>query len=438
MWSRRFGDVTDDRGKAVAADGSGNVAVSGYFQGTTDFGNGPVTSYTHPSLGPTRDIFVANYGPGGSYLWSRSFGNSGSEEGNGVATDSAGNVVITGVQGSYQIDFGGGLQSGHPGSEIFVAKYSSSGAWVWSRTIGGNGNDSGGGVAIDPRPGSDVVVTGAMDASSIGVDFGGGALFSAGFQDVFLVKYSGSSGAHVWSRRFGGGLVDVGSGVAVDSGGNVYVTGTFEGTADFGGGGLTSAGGKDVFVAKYTSAGSFVWSKQFGGSSSDFAGGIAVDGAGDVAIAGRFQGSINFGGGNLTSAGGEDAFLAKLSGASGGHVWSKRFGATSNDNAAGVDTDGSGNVVVTGYYSGSVDFGGGPLVSNTFDVFAAKYSSTGGHIWSRRYGDFNYQFGSAVAAAPTGDVTLTGYFTNIIDLGSGVLTSSSSNTNDVFFAGVGP
>jgi uncharacterized protein (AIM24 family) len=386
-------------------------------------------------MGPTVDVFIAEYSASGGYLWARVIGADGSEQGKGVATDANGNVAVTGVQGSYQVDFGGGIQSGHPGSEIFVAKYSSSGAWVWSKTIGGNGNDTGGGVAFDGS--GNVVVTGAMDASSIGVDFGGGALASVGLQDVFLVKYS-ATGAHLWSRRFGGSLVDVGSGVAVDSSGNVYVTGTFEGTADFGGGGLTSAGGKDVFVAKYTSAGGFVWSKRFGGSSADFAGGITVDGAGDVAIAGRFQGSINFGGGNLTSAGGEDAYLAKLSGASGGHVWSKRFGGTSNDNAAGVDTDGSGNVVVTGYYSGSVDFGGGPLVSNTFDVFAAKYSSTGGHIWSRRYGDFNYQFGSAVAAAPSGDVTLTGYFTNIIDLGSGVLTSASPNTNDVFFAGVGP
>jgi hypothetical protein len=157
-----------------------------------------------------------------------------------------------------------------------------------------------------------------------------------------------------------------------------------------------------------------------------------------VAVSGRFQGSINFGGANLTSAGGEDGYLAKLSGASGGHVWSKRFGGTTNDTAAGVDTDGSGNVVVTGHYNGSVDFGGGPLVSNSFDVFVAKYSPGGGHMWSRRYGDFNFQFSSGVAAAPNGDVTLTGYFTNIIDLGSGVLTSATPTTNDAFVGGIGP
>jgi len=136
--------------------------------------------------------------------------------------------------------------------------------------------------------------------------------------------------------------------------------------------------------------------------------------------------------------GGEDAYLAKLSGATGGHVWSKRFGGTSNDTAAGVDTDGSGNVVVTGFYNGSVDFGGGPLTSNTLDVFAAKYSPSGAHIWSRRYGDFNYQFGSGVATTPNGNVTLSGYFTNIIDLGSGVLTSTIPTTNDAFLGGIGP
>jgi hypothetical protein len=71
-------------------------------------------------------------------------------------------------------------------------------------------------------------------------------------------------------------------------------------------------------------------------------------------------------------------------------------------------------------------------------MFAAKYNSAGGHIWSRRYGDFNYQFSSGVAAAANGDVTLTGYFTNIIDLGSGVLTSATPTTNDTFVGGVGP
>jgi hypothetical protein len=423
----------------VAVDGNGNVAVAGYYQGITDFGNGPVTSFTHPSLGPTRDIFVARYSPSGGHIWSRSIGEVGSEEPNAVATDSAGNVEITGIHSIFQLDFGGGYQFTHGGVDLFVAKYSSAGGWVWSRTIGSSGNDIGNGVAIDPGPSGDVVVTGGMDASSTGgVDFGGGALFSAGFQDVFLVKYSGSTGAHVWSKRFGGSLVDIGTAVAVDLAGNIYVTGTFEGTVDFGGGGLTSVGGKDVFVAKFSSSGTHLWSKRFGGTSNDFPGGIAVDGAGDVAISGRFQGTINFGGGNLTSAGGEDAYLAKLSGVSGGHVWSKRFGGTSNDNAAGVDTDGSGNVVVTGSYSDSVDFGGGPLTSNTLDVFVAKYSPSGAHIWSRRYGDFNYQYGAGVAAAPNGNVTVTGYFTNIINLGSGVLTSAAANTNDAFVAGIGP
>ncbi len=429
--SRRYGDTNDDRGQAVAVGASGNVAVTGHFQGITDFGGGLVTSFTHASLGPSRDVFVASYSPTGGYIWAKSIGGVGNEEGKGVAVDGSGNVLVTGFQGSYQVDYGAGLQSTSGANDIFVAKYSSTGGYIWSKTVGGTGYDSGMGIAADAS--GNVIVTGGMDPGA--VNFGGGALASAGQQDMFLVKYS-AAGAHVWSRRFGGTLSDSGIAVATDPSGNVIVTGTFEGSANFGGGNLSSAGTKDIFVAKYSSAGAHLWSKRFGSSSAEYSTGIAVDGAGDIIVSGKFPTSISFGGSSLTSAGGDDAFLAKLSGAAGAHVWSKRFGGVSGDSAAGVSVDASNNVAVAGHFGGTVDFGAGALTASSIDVFVAKYSPSGAAIWTRKYGLAGYQFGSGVAMARTGQVSATGFFASTVDFGTGILTSAG--VNDAFLTNLGP
>src|SRR5437773_827609 len=123
-----------------------------------------------------------------------------------------------------------------------------------------------------------------------------------GYQDIFLVKLS-PTGTNVWAKRFGGSGVDVATAVAVDKQNNsVIVAGYFTGTVDFGGGPLTSAGGADVFVAKYAADGGFQWAKRFGGTSGDVAASVAVDGSGNVVVGGRFSGSVDFGGGTLTSA----------------------------------------------------------------------------------------------------------------------------------------
>jgi len=432
-WSKRYGDTADDRGQAVAVDAWGNVTITGHLDGATDFGGGRVSSYVHASMGPTVDVVVAAYTASGAYRWARVIGSDSAEEGKGIATDSAGNVLVTGNQSSYAVDFGGGVQFSRGGYDAFVAKYSSAGSWVWSRTVGGTGFDQGNAVAADAS--GSVFVTGYMGASLSGADLGGGPLFSAGQSDAFLVKYS-STGAHLWSRRFGSTGNDAGWAADVDLIGNVLVAGTFEGSVDFGGGALSSSGLRDVFVVKYTSGGQFVWAKKFGGSGDETVFGLAVDSVGDVALAGKFQNSINFGGGNLSSAGGDDGFVAKILGASGAHVWSKRFGGANGDVATGVDVDAANNVVAAGYFYGSVDFGGGALPGLGTDAFAAKYSPSGGHVWSRRYGSSDSQIADGVAVAANGEVTLTGFFNATVDFGTGAL--GSVGAFDAFTANIGP
>ena len=430
----------DERGRSIAVDTAGNVAVAGQFQGVVDFGAGPITSYSNPSSGPTSDAFVAKYSPSGAPIWSRGLGGNASDSAGGVAADGSGGVVVTGYQGSATVDFGAGPLGNRGITDIFAARYSSTGAHIWSKTIGGTGADGGTAAATDL--GGNVFLTGYMSAGS-GVDFGGGALTSAGGQDVFLVKYS-STGGHLWSRRFGGPGFDQGAGVDVDGAGNVVVVGNFDGTVDFGGGPLTSVGGRDLFVAKFSPTGGHVWSKRFGGTGNDDVRGIAVDGAGDVLVTGQFLGTINFGGANLSSAGYEDIFLSKLAGSTGSHVWSKRIGSSSSPDAGyGVTVDGNFNVAITGYFAGSVDFGGGAILAQAYDSFVAKFSSQGAFVSSRRFGDpsgqFNGQYGTAIAMSSGGSVYFTGYFQGTLSLGAaGQGTSTALGGNDGFLASVGP
>ncbi len=116
--------------------------------------------------------------------------------------------------------------------------------------------------------------------------------------------------SHQWSPGFGDVDDEGGYDIVVDSAGNVLVTGFFEGPVDFGGGSITSAGSFDIFVAKFDSAGTHIWSQGFGGVGLDNGFAIGTDGAGNVLVTGAFSGTVDFGGGPITSAGAGDIFIA--------------------------------------------------------------------------------------------------------------------------------
>jgi len=123
-----------------------------------------------------------------------------------------------------------------------------------------------------------------------------GNLTSFGSFDGFLAKYSGSTGAFVWQKQVGGTSGDFVRGIGVDSSGNWTVVGYFAGTANFGTGALTSAGSNDVFVARYSGAGSPLFSQRYGDASDQRGFACVVDATGNVTLTGYFLGTINFGG----------------------------------------------------------------------------------------------------------------------------------------------
>lgn len=350
LWSKRLGGTSSDYAWAVAVDGSSNVLVAGDFAGTADFGGGPLTSVGYD------DIFLAKYDANGTHLWSKRLGGTGSDAAWSMAVDGSGNVLVTGAfEGT--ADFGGGPLVSAGNTDIFVAKYSSGGTHLWSKRFGGTDYERAWAVAADGS--GNVLLAGDFAGMA---DLGGGPLTSAGSDDVFVARYD-ASGVHLWSKRFGGAGNERASAMAVDRSGSVLLAGEFLGTADFGGGPLTSAGSADIFVAKYDAGGAPLWSKRFGGSGYDRAWAVAADGSsGHVLMAGQHEGGVDFGGGVLSSHGFGDIFAVQCD-AGGAHLWSRSFGGTFPDSAATVAVDGSGNMLVAGDFASSVDFGGGAFFS---------------------------------------------------------------------------
>jgi hypothetical protein len=400
LWSQRFGDGDDQWGYSVAVDGSGNVLVTGFFEGTVNFGGGDLTS------AGLEDIFVAKFDAGGNHIWSKRFGDGLTQAARGVTVDGSGNVFVTGNFAG-TVNFGGGPLANPNDLDIFVVKFDAAGNHQWSQNFGNVLAQSGKSVAVDGF--GNVLLTGQITGA---VDFGGGPLPVAVGPDVFVAKFD-SDGNHIWSLSFGGGSGDQwGNSVTVDGSNNVVVTGYFWHSVNFGGGELTSAGAADVFVVKFDSDGNHLWSDGFGDASYQTGQSVAVDGSENVIFTGFFSGTVNFGGGPLTSAGLDDIFVAKFD-SDGNHLWGKRFGDSDYQTGQSVAVDGSGSVIVTGFFDDTVDFGGG-------------HRFGGWWLW---------ESGQSVAVAGAGGIIMTGHFYGTVDFGGGSLTSAGGS--DIFVAKFG-
>ena len=254
-----------------------------------------------------------------------------------------------------------------------------------------------------------------------------------------------------WAWSFGDNGFDISYGNTVDAAGNIYTTGYFEGTIDFdpgaGTANLVSDGG-DVFIQKLDAAGNFVWAKSFGGGSSDEGYGIAVDAAGNVYTTGTFRTTVDFDPGagvsNLTSNGGYEIFVQKLD-ASGNFLWANSYGSNFDDMGKSIKVDASGNVYVTGFFSGTVDFDPGAGISNftsngANDVFVQKLTTSGDLIWAKSFGGNSGEDGRSIAIDASGNVYTTGFFSVSVDFdpGVGTVELTSTGNTDIFIQKLDP
>lgn len=354
-----------DQASASVIDFQGNVLVTGYFEGEIAFGTDTLRTAGN------RDIFVAKLNKNGYWEWARSAGGSNADYGRGIAVDVNGNVFITGYFYT-SATFGTHTITGSTNTDIFVAKINSSGVWQWAKSAPGFGFNRGN--AIDVDPDGNCFVTGGFDGN---ITIGNIVLTSAGSRDLFIAKYS-ANGDVIWATKAGGSSAD--EALAIKYYGTdkmLYLTGGFAGNASFGSQNIISTGGKDVFVTKVDSSGVFQWAVGAGSTSSEDSRSIALDGGGNAVITGYYLKNFSFGAFPLPTPGNEDVFVAKID-KNGSWLWATAAGSNGYEQGYSVTLDNSGNSYVSGYFTGTANFGGTNLVSSgDRNAFLMKLNSSG-------------------------------------------------------------
>ncbi len=347
------------------------------------------------------------------WAWAKSAVGPQKVESYAIATDKTGNSYITGWFED-SISFGSitlhaVITNNDFASDIFIAKYDINGNFVWAKRAGGENYDYGNGITCDTA--GNIYVVGLF---SLTATFGTHTVTSSGDYDVFVAKYD-PNGTCLWVNSGGGTGWDVGSGVNIDKLGNCYITGAFRNTATFGTSSpMTSAGNYDIFVAKYDNTGAFLWVRNSGGPGDDRGISISSDGASNCYVTGFFNGTINLGTSNLTSAGSSDILLAKYD-AIGNAVWAKRAGGTFADEGKAIISDSAGTTHITGFFSGNSLFGGGldTLTLSSYggeDIFVGKYDYKGDLVWVKKEGGVHDDIGYAITTDTAGNSYVAGSF----------------------------
>ncbi|MBF0338966.1 MAG: SBBP repeat-containing protein, partial [Nitrospirae bacterium] len=385
-------------------------------------------------------------------VYSTYVGGSGDDTGRGIAVDSVGNVYVTGATTSSNFPTTSAIQGTYAGGEYdaFVTKFSPTGTLVYSTYLGGSGNDVG--YAIDVDSIGNAYITGVTYSSNFPTASALQATYGGGANDSFVVKLSPAGNTLVYSTYLEGNSNDAGTGIAVDSTGNAYITGeTYSSNfptasalqATYGGGTY------DAFVTKFSPTGkTLVYSAYLGGSSEDRGYGIAVDSVGNAYITG-WTASSNFptvsvfqttyGGGTY------DAFVAKLSPTGNALVYSTYLGGSGDDLGNDIAVDSASNAYIAGLTNSSnfptvsafqTTYGGG-----TYDAFVAKLSPTGNAlVYSTYLGGSGDDLGNDIAVDSSGNAYVIGQTasSNFPTTTSAFQATYGGGTSDVFVAKISP
>jgi len=392
LWATYYGGSFDEQGTGIAIDNIGNATITGYTY-SSDF---PITAGAfQTSLGIPRsgitfpnNAFIVKFTSSGIRKWATYYGGNAGDNGLGIATDNAGNILITGGTESSNFPVLNGYQMSLLGSyNAFLVKLDSSGTVKWATFYGGTNFDQAQGIATDNVGNS--YITGYTSSSDFPLlnnfqtKYGGGTIYG----DAFIAKFN-SSGVPQWSTFYGGSSEDNGRGIAIDSIGNILVAG-YTSSSDFpvfngyqmtyGGEGPKQLG--DAFVVKFTSSGIRQWATYYGGTEDDFARGVATDTKSNIYLLFEAEDETYaipvdacaydpiFNGGSLLvdPEGGlpEDLMIVKFN-PSGGKVCSTYLGGTGED-----DLDNNGGGIAVGGNSlliTAATDGGYPVTTGAFQT----------------------------------------------------------------------
>jgi hypothetical protein len=442
-----------DYGTSTARLSDGSMIVAGVFSGTVTFGPGR----TLTSAGDS-DIFAARYDPAGTLVWVRQFGGERGEFDieddlddavdvainperaggeiftNGVGADprDAGEYVTSVAIGPGNSVYltGGflGQADFDPGSrqklltsvdkdyyDVFVVKLTSSGNLIWANKFGGRFTDMGNDIAVDGA--GNAYVTGLFTRDADFDPSGGVLTLSAlGRGDAYAMKLNSRDGRLLWASQLGSeeldrDFIDSGNGIAFDSRGNVYFTGTFTGDTFFKAASdveerfiVTADDGTDGFVAKLDTAGDLVWMRPFGGE--EFDGGVAIALAGsasspDVIVGGYFEETVTVATGTFTATPeepGDDPFASDLMitrwSNAGSLQWAKQMGGGFFETIGRIAVDASNNIYITGSFSGTADFNPAGSVFNLTSIAFADEISDANNRKGERFDSYDNFFAS--------------------------------------------
>ncbi|OJJ19554.1 hypothetical protein BKI52_22365 [marine bacterium AO1-C] len=449
-WAKSIGgnDASGDFGRDIAEDASGNIYISGVFHGTMDADPGAATTNLTSAGG--QDFFFAKYNSKGELQWARSFGGANADDISDLKVDNNGNIYIGGTFANATIDFDPGTGTKNltaAGSDVFLAKYNTSGELQWAFNLG-SADATVGGITLGSS--GEVYATGFFSGTTI--DFNPGTsnnVLSDANGSYFLAKYN-TSGEYQFAINLSSPTFDI----ALDASNNIYIAGSFNGTKDFdpgaGTANLTVASGtKDTYILKLDSNGNYTKAINFGNPTNFENTRLLFNSSGELMIAGSFNGAtIDFDAGagtsNLSSAGGDDNYIAKYN-ANLEFQWVKGFGGTGRETNFGFALDNSNNLYLHGLYNATVDFDPGTGTTNKTsaggnDIYLAKYDNNGNFQFVYSFGGTGSDSGNGVFVNNLGTIIFTGSFSgsNVdFDAGAGTSNLSSAGGSDIYIAKYG-
>ncbi len=370
VWATSAGSGANDIGYGISLDAVGGIYVGGTFSGSVFFGSNSVTSSNS-----SADAFVAKLSPSGTWLWVRAGGSTVDDQAQCIDVNGS-TVALSGYFKS-SATFSTGTINSYGNSDIFVAKYDTAGNFQWVRGGGGTSYEIAYGVTVDPS--GNIYSNGYFRGTAT---FGIFIMTSTGGDDAILLQYS-PTGTCMWAKKGGGTGDDKGLGVTSDANG-IYATGWFVGNATFETQGIASAGSSDVYVVKYNTAGTLQWISRAGGVYADGGYGIAASASGSLWVTGSFDTTAQFGPVMVNSFGGTDVFIARLSASTGVFNIASSGGAQAatifqKDIGYGIGIDGSGMVYAIGAFQNTATWG--PFFTTSVaiqDFFLVKLDQTTG------------------------------------------------------------
>jgi hypothetical protein len=420
VWSAIFGDGAPQQVVAgAAAPGTGELVVTGRFEGEVDFGDGALTW----SVG--EHAWLAAFDDAGAVRWSRDVGDLFLWD---VEVDAAGDILLGGLVFEDH-DFGGGPVPA-AATSVFArfdrdGNHLASGGWAGLIGLAQLAPTH---VGFDPA--GNLVIAGPFTDT---YDFGVGSVATAGGFDVFVIALD-PSGAPLWVTSFGGVENEYVRALEVDAEGSVFVAGDTPGDFAFAGETFGGGPGPNLFLVKLDATGAPAFGHGFA-TAVDPHMGLAPDEAGGVFVAGGFAYALDLGGGPLPNGGGDDLFAARFDGTGALH-WARADGDVMDQAAHAATLAASGDLVITGLTAGTVDYGAGPLTAAGDDILLLGLDPAGDHVFSAVLGDDADQAGLVVAPDPRGGVLLGANVEGAVDFGDGPLIAEGST--DVVLAHLDP